>query len=621
MGGCLTKLDRSKVSPLNPKQKTEKTSENDESESIGLATDRSCTDLSFLILLIVFLIVLFVLLGYCISFGDIYRIVNGYDDCGNVCGKLNTFVDEQSGCRGFDYQEQKYLKVQSSGTTEVDNGQISRICVKTCDGIAGYKKFINRCLPEKSSYQINSFFSKTGISEFFQEVSEDLQMCWSEILYLCLAAFVFAVLIMFMFRFIVGFIVWLVLAGVIIICFIGTIVLWVTFSSEKSIGYTDTINIRRTNSFLAFAIIATIATIILCLVVLVLRKRIQLVIALFKEAGKALSTMPLLLLEPILTFIALVVVVGLWIYLAIWIESSGELKIENNTSAKYVKNATMKVTRWYNLLALFWMTQFVIGCQHIVIAGAVATWFFTRNKNDLHSPIAVSFSNLVKYHLGTVALGSIIIAMIQLLRALLKWVEVITRDPQNRVTQSLYCCCQCCLSMFENILQFLTRNAYVETALFGYSFCTAGRKAFKILSSNALRVFAINSVGDFVLLLGKAFVVAITVLIGICVIQNMNGVHHSWVILVLIGLFAYLVSHCFISVYEMTIDTIFICFCEDCELNDGISKPYYMSRGLMEFVQNSKRSMDQNTTRSNKAWSTTAATPREIKTISGASKH
>lgn len=56
-------------------------------------------------------------------------------------------------------------------------------------------------------------------------------------------------------------------------------------------------------------------------------------------------------------------------------------------------------------------------------------------------------------------------------------------------------------------------------ALFGYSFCTAGSKAFKILSSNALRVFAINSVGDFVLLLGKAFVVAITVLIGIGVIQ------------------------------------------------------------------------------------------------------
>lgn len=142
---------------------------------------------------------------------------------------------------------------------------------------------------------------------------------------------VFAIVIMFMFRYVVSFIVWLVLVGAIATCFIGTIVLWLVFflnlrawqderathkevslifpieipnrvvySSEKRMDYTDAIGQRRTNSFLAFAIIATIVTIIIGLVVLVLRKRIQLVIALFKEAGKALGNMPLLLLEPIL---------------------------------------------------------------------------------------------------------------------------------------------------------------------------------------------------------------------------------------------------------------------------------------------------------------------------------
>lgn len=39
--------------------------------------------------------------------------------------------------QGFDYRQQKYLRVQSSGTTETDNGQISRICVETCDGMVG----------------------------------------------------------------------------------------------------------------------------------------------------------------------------------------------------------------------------------------------------------------------------------------------------------------------------------------------------------------------------------------------------------------------------------------------------------------------------------------------------
>lgn len=33
------------------------------------------------------------------SMGDIYRIVNGYDDCGNVCGRINDFLDTATGCK------------------------------------------------------------------------------------------------------------------------------------------------------------------------------------------------------------------------------------------------------------------------------------------------------------------------------------------------------------------------------------------------------------------------------------------------------------------------------------------------------------------------------------------
>jgi len=53
------------------------------------------------------------------------------------------------------------------------------------------------------------------------------------------------------------------------------------------------------------------------------------------------------------------------------------------------------------------------------------------------------------------------------------------------------------------------------TAIFGYNFCRGGQQAFKHLSTNALRVSAINSVGDFVLFLGKALVVVATILIGV----------------------------------------------------------------------------------------------------------
>ena len=54
-----------------------------------------------------------------------------------------------------------------------------------------------------------------------------------------------------------------------------------------------------------------------------------------------------------------------------------------------------------------------------------------------------------------------------------------------------------------------------------------------------------------------------------------------WVPLTIVAIVSLLIAHMFLSVYNMAIDTIFLCFCEDCEQNDGITKPYFMSKGLM----------------------------------------
>lgn len=89
-------------------------------------------------------------------------------------------------------------------------------------------------------------------------------------------------------------------------------------------------------------------------------------------------------------------------------------------------------------------------------------------------------------------------------------------------------------------------------AIHGYPFFTAGKIAFTRLSANALRVFVINSIGDFVLFLGKAAVVVLTVVAGMEMMKAKENVHHLWMLLVLGGVFAYLVAHTFISVYEVT---------------------------------------------------------------------
>jgi hypothetical protein len=58
-----------------------------------------------------------------------------------------------------------------------------------------------------------------------------------------------------------------------------------------------------------------------------------------------------------------------------------------------------------------------------------------------------------------------------------------------------------------------------DLGIYGENFCWSAGRAFKMLSNNALRVMAINSVGDFILFLGKAGVVTAVVFVGIELIK------------------------------------------------------------------------------------------------------
>ncbi|MEQ2201199.1 hypothetical protein XENOCAPTIV_008954, partial [Xenoophorus captivus] len=65
----------------------------------------------------------------------------------------------------------------------------------------------------------------------------------------------------------------------------------------------------------------------------------------------------------------------------------------------------------------------------------------------------------------------------------------------------------------------------------------------------------------------------------------MNDIHGSCFPHQTLVIGSYLIAHGFFSVYAMCVDTLFLCFCEDLERNDGSAeRPYYMSSTLHEIL-------------------------------------
>lgn len=445
--------------------------------------------------------------------------------------------------------------------------------------------------------KLADLFEFLNKSDTFQKALSDLYASWKEMILLCLLALVFAVIMVLLIRFMASIIVYVILAVAIVASLAGTGFLWWTYADivndlnddiMHKIPLLD-IEVRAKTAFLVYSIIASVLTVILLLIILVMRKRIGLVVALFYEAGDCLSTVPLLLVQPVWTFLLLMAFFFYWVIILAYLSTS-EIREYNNVTGHidYREHETVSYFWWYHLIGLIWTSEFIIACQQLVVSGTVATWYFSRNRNDLSCTICKSMKMMIFYHLGSVAFGAFVITLVKLPRMILMYIHKKLKSSAGSNKCAEYClkCCICCLCCLEKCLKFLNQNAYTVVAINGTSFCTSARKAFFTIIANALRVAAINSVGDFILFLGKIGVTAATGAVGIVWFKTKSELHFYAVPVLLVCVFAYFVAHCFLSVYEMVIDALLLCFVADVDDNDGTDgRPYYASDKLRKYIE------------------------------------
>lgn len=145
--------------------------------------------------------------------------------------------------------------------------------------------------------------------------------------------------------------------------------------------------------------------------------------------------------------------------------------------------------------------------------------------------------------------------MVQLIRIILAYIQKKTKGRLGAVAEIILKCCSVCLWCMEKCLKFLNRNAYIEIAIYGFSFCKAAQTAFSLLIRNALRVAVINSVGDLVIFLGRLVVVAVTGFGALVWFRDMSTkkVEYPAIPAILVCIVAYFISGIFMGIYEVRV--------------------------------------------------------------------
>ncbi|XP_036427411.1 choline transporter-like protein 2 isoform X2 [Colossoma macropomum] len=477
-------------------------------------------------------------------------------------------------------------------------------------------------------------------------IFEDYTQSWHWILLGLVIAMVLSLLFIILLRFLAGVMVWVMIISVILIIGYGIFHCYMQYAALKGQPGSDvtikdlglqtdfSIYLQIQQTWLAFMIILCIVEVVIFLLLIFLRKRILIAIALIKEASKAVGHVMSSLFYPLLTFALVSLVIAYWAITAVFLSTSSEpvYKVFNTTECEYSRQTCnpenfnssnisaqcpdaeclfafyggetyyhkyLIVFQFYNLFLFFWCVNFVTALGQVTLAGAFASYYWAFKKpDDIPAfPIFSSLGRALRYHTGSLAFGSLILSIIQVIRVILEYLEQKLKVAENRVAKFFLTCLKCCFWCLEKCIRFLNRNAYIMIAIYGKNFCTSAKDAFFLLMRNIVRVAVLDKVTDFLLFLGKLLIVGI---VGICSFFFFTGkikaveeaapsLNYYWVPLLTVVFGTYLIAHGFFSVYAMCVDTLFLCFCEDLERNDGSpERPYFMSPELREILSTSK---------------------------------
>ena len=302
--------------------------------------------------------------------------------------------------------------------------------------------------------------------------------------------------------------IWSLLLGILVLLFVATVMLW-----ELSVKWEDSDD-RTKNEWMSmriFAVVGAVLTVLYLFFLCVMRKRIMLALGIIKEAARALAAMPILVFMPIIQTIGIVIFLVPWTIYAVYLASSGDVTVEtetvNGNEVQYrviEYNMNIRYAFLFLLFCWFWASQLIIAFGELVSALSISCWYFTRDKStEGNATVVWSFWTALFKHFGTVAYGSLVIAIIKTIRAVIAYLQKKAKKSGNQLLQYILCMIQCCMWCLEKCMKFLNKNAYIQTAIYGYSFCKACRSAFFLIARNILRIIAVSYVGDFVLFLGK----------------------------------------------------------------------------------------------------------------------
>lgn len=618
----------------------------------GIIQERHTTDILFLIAIIGLWALMTVVGAMACEKGNLDRLVHPIDDTGSICAgatpkfytvspntgmgscvascpKNNSVVTSTNSKDYICLTWVKDLGLSSSGmetyikTSCMSNGQFNPSGLGSCgcNLIYATTSVFDRCIFDDSSVRKNykSQSARDYFLTFIGDVLEARNVIFAfGFLASLAAAFIYTHLLRFR---TLG----LIMVWTCIISLVGMCGLFVWLNVHTALAWADENPPAHSDhariALLVFCAVLAAGSFLFLCVCISLRKQIDIAVRVMALTAMAVEAMPLIVLSPLVQCAGLALFSVPFMFYAFNVASAGTFEKQYASCTSSVPglctaaNAAMSASGrsnsteifvgvqyqlnsdaaaeqlWYLFFCLLWTMNFIAGIGTLVIAVAIARWYFTA-PDDRHQVNSLSvfkaYGIVLRYHMGTAAFGGLIIAIVQLARWIALYIEKHFKQTgsgtRTIIIRVVFCCVDCCLACLECCMKFISKNAYIQTAIHGGGFCSGCKEAFFVIARNILSIGAVSVVSGLGLLVGKIWICGVVGMAAFYwfTVSYQSNLRDLVAPTVLVMIIAYITASVFLDVFHTAVDTVIMCFIHDMESNQG--RPIYADQSMSDFI-------------------------------------
>lgn len=553
----------------------------------GPLQDRGCTDIICCLVFVAFLIAWIVIFIYGVSKGTPSILLTPFDEKGNGCGYsqgfesfpylffyafsptyINSLANNFTGFTADTILKKGFCvdscPVPSDTTANKTLTELGIRCASfnastdNCSSYQGYNSTVwvqSFCVPDlafvrsiagAATSSASAVYTTLQKSDTLERWMKDVKLTWWVILISLFVAVAIALVYMYFLKCCAGVITWLMLLALIGVTLGMGFMCWKwQLSKQEQI---DKINNDADNSdttstdqkyvylLKAFAIIFwCVSCFVFCFVVCCYHK-IALVIAIIKTTGVFVAEVCSILLVPLINTLVAGAFAAIWVVGTIYLYSVGTLEPRTYLPIGQIKwDDTTRKAWYFNLFAILWIMAFVLSLGNFIIGASCSIWYFSHDhQGNLHletGPVRRSYYWVARYHTGSIAFGSFILAVVWAIRIafeyLYKQLDSNKKLSKNRIIKIAMWCMRCCLDCFERIVRFINKQAFIQIGLTGKSFCPAAKDGFCVVIGHPVEFALLAGLAQLFMWLGNVVIVGGTLLVSFAIMRNVPKIENN----------------------------------------------------------------------------------------------